>query len=256
MTQPIAPELKGAVKHLNSRQAAPDKENLKAQLAALASQVAEIELEEVQQQEQQRTEATKKYQELRADAESYRVKAQQAISQKKKEQFEAQMFECLEAAENLAEEFPFLSPQPPEQPVMKTEKKPVLSHRVIACLQMIAVIGAIWLLKWYFEQYQADILATNKMLPAEQHVSPYDASSLQKLVFEKLALFTDLPFALIVLTLIVPFVGFYLLPFLKARKDFHTEFYEELTPWQRSIITTCFVLGLLFVFALSHLVKP
>jgi len=133
----------------------------------------------------------------------------------------------------------------------------VRNHRLLAILQVVGVIAAIWLLKWYFQEFRLSILEDNAKLPeGATPVSPYDDSSLQKLVFEKLAVFTDLPIALIVLTLIVPFVGFYLLPFLKARKDFHTEFYEELTPWQRSVITTCFVLGLLLFLALSHMVKP
>lgn len=260
MTQSIPNAPKNNTRTLNSLNAdQPTEEQLLEQFNALQARIAEINLAKVQEQETQRLTAQNDYKQLLAGAEDFRKKALQAISQGKKEHFENQMYQCLDAAQTMRDEFPFLAEAETQAPAPEAGKSPwyTRNHRLLAVLQVIGVITAIWMLKWYFQEYRVSILEDNAKLPdSVPPVSPYDDSSLQKLVFEKLALFTDLPFALIVLTLIVPFVGFYLLPFLKARKDFHTEFYEELTPWQRACITTCFVLGLLLFFALSHQVKP
>lgn len=255
-----APELttkapKGKSLKLNSKPASKIDEQ-KQQVAAQLEELQRQQLELFQQEEAERltrnTELKAQYDELLADARDYRDLAKNANDPDKQRQFFSEARSCEQAAASIAAELGLNVPAP------EVEKSPwyTKNHSVIAALQVIGVIAAMWLLKWYFQEFRLDILEQNAKLPAEQQMSPYDDSSLQKLVFEKLALFTDLPFALIVLTLIVPFVGFYLLPFLKARKDFHTEFYEELTPWQRACITTCFVLGLLLFFALSHQVKP
>ncbi len=142
MTQPISPDLKGGVKHLNSRQAAPDKENLKAQLAALASQVAEIELEEVQQQEQQRTEAQHEYQQLLKGAEDFRQKAMKAITTTKKEAFEEKMYQCLDAAQTMREEFPFLAEQAEAVQQQKAQQQP--KHFVVGSTNALVVMLVIF----------------------------------------------------------------------------------------------------------------
>ena len=125
-----------------------------------------------------------------------------------------------------------------------------------ALLQVVGVLVAILYFHGKFNSFRAEIETMNQGLAVEKQLQPYDETSIQKLVYEKLVVFVDLPIALLVLFLVVPFVGFYVLPFLKSRKDFYTEFFEDLTPWQRSIITTVFSLGLLFFLALSHNVKP
>ncbi|RAJ94207.1 hypothetical protein LX87_04092 [Larkinella arboricola] len=124
---------------------------------------------------------------------------------------------------------------------------------------MFQVLGVLLLIQFCYSQFMAykeHIDALNGNLAIDQRLQPYDLTSIQKFFFEQLSVFSSLPIALVILFLIVPFVGFYVLPFLKSRKDFYTEFYEDLTPWQRSIITTALLLGLLFFLALSHTVKP
>ncbi|QHV97949.1 PRKR-interacting protein 1 [Spirosoma endbachense] len=138
------------------------------------------------------------------------------------------------------------------------EKQPFLLRNkgIMALLQVLGVILAIIYFHGLFEGFGLDIAADNLKLPIEKQLQPYDATSIQKLFYEKLVVFVDLPIALLILFLVSPFVGFYVLPFVKSKKDFYTEFYEDLTPWQRTCITTAVCLGLLFFLALSHNVKP
>jgi hypothetical protein len=128
--------------------------------------------------------------------------------------------------------------------------------KLTALFQVIGVVILIRFCYGQFMDFKTYIDEINKHLPFDQHLQPYDLTSMQKFFYEQLVVFTSLPVALVILFLVVPFVGFYVLPFLKSRKDFYSEFYEDLTPWQRSIISTALLLGLLFFLALSHTVKP
>ncbi|WP_138993964.1 hypothetical protein [Larkinella sp. C7] len=130
------------------------------------------------------------------------------------------------------------------------------NKKVMALLQVLGVLALIQFCYGQFMAYKDQIDAINKTLPFDQHLQPYDLTSIQKFFYEQLVVFTSLPIALAILFLVVPFVGFYVLPFLKSRKDFYSEFYEDLTPWQRTVISTALLLGLLFFLAISHTVKP
>lgn len=125
-----------------------------------------------------------------------------------------------------------------------------------AFLQVMGALAAILYFHGQFTGFSDYINEINRGLPVESKLQPYDVTSIQKLFYEKMVVFIDLPIALLLMFLIVPFIGFYVLPFLKSRKDFYTEFFEDLTPWQRSLLTTIFSLGLLLFLALSHNVKP
>lgn len=145
-----------------------------------------------------------------------------------------------------------------EDPAAVTEEKSWLQKNkgLMAIGQMLGVLVAIVYFHSMFNGIGEGITESNRGLPVESRLQPYDATSIQKLFYEKLVVFADLPIALLILFLIVPFIGFYVLPFAKSKRDFYTEFNEDLTPWQRSLLTTAFCLGLLFFLALSHNVKP
>jgi len=143
-----------------------------------------------------------------------------------------------------------------EDPTPVTPKQSLLSRRVMAFVQVIAVVLAIIYFHSLFGEFGQRIMASNKKLPVEQQTAPYNDVSFQKLFYEKMVVFIDLPIALLIMLLVVPFIGFYVLPIVRSKKDFYTEFYEELTPWQRAILSTTVVLGLLLFLALSHNVKP
>lgn len=135
-------------------------------------------------------------------------------------------------------------------------KAPTPSRRLMTILQVLGVLAAILFFHGQFEGLGETIKELNHGVAPENQLRPYDDTSIQKLFYEKLVVFVDLPLAVLVLMLVVPFVGFYVLPFVKSKKDFYTEFYEDLTPWQRACITTAFCLGVLLFLALSHNVKP
>ncbi|KAB7728027.1 hypothetical protein F5984_19935 [Rudanella paleaurantiibacter] len=129
-------------------------------------------------------------------------------------------------------------------------------HRQLVSVGVILLVGAlIYIAGEYFNLAREIIIERNKLLPPEQQMQPYDITSFQKLAFEKMVQFTDLPVALLLLLLVMPPVGFYVLPLIRTKPDFWYEFKHELTPYQRCVLATCFVLGFLLLACLAHLVK-
>jgi hypothetical protein len=142
-----------------------------------------------------------------------------------------------------------------EEPTPELWQRPGLARKLT-----LAGVGLLSLfLTWAygcFQDIRQTILERNAKLPLEQQAQPYDATSFQKFFFEKFVELIDLPTLLIKLLVIAPFVAFYLLPVFKTKRDFITEFFEDLTPWQRSVLTVLLVGLLLLHSALSHSVKP
>ncbi|MDQ1088992.1 hypothetical protein [Siphonobacter sp. SORGH_AS_1065] len=130
------------------------------------------------------------------------------------------------------------------------------THSKMAIFQVVGILGLLIFCYQMFVGYQERIVEMNKSLPFDKQLQPYDETSIQKFFFEKLVQFSDLPTALLMVFLVVPFVGFYVLPFFGFGRNIYTEFKEELTAWQRTKITVSIILGFLFYLALSHLVKP
>ncbi|UHG93310.1 hypothetical protein [Spirosoma oryzicola] len=134
-------------------------------------------------------------------------------------------------------------------------QRPGLRRRLVWGALGALIIFLVWSYGC-FQDIRHTILNSNAKLPLEQQAQPYDATSFQKFFFEKFVELIDLPTLLIKLLIVAPFVAFYLLPVFKTKRDFITEFFEDLTPWQRSILTVL-LLGLLLLHsALSHSVKP
>lgn len=145
---------------------------------------------------------------------------------------------------------------PPPAALLQTKPSFLERHREVISVSVILLVGGlIWLAGVYFEHARDLILLANKALPPEQQMQPYDMTSYQKLAFEKMVQFSDLPVALILLLLVMPPVGIYVLPFVASKPDFWYEFKHELTPYQRCLLATCFVLGFLLLAGLAHLVK-
>lgn len=228
------------------------KTKLQEQLDELHRQAAEITLQEQERDTKRRQDLINQRTELQTDAKQYREEARLCKDPDEKKTLYGYAADCEKAIASITAELG------EEMPVVAEEKVPWYerNHRVVAILQVFGVIALTWWMKWFFDEFKNEIDQLNKALPYEKQMQPYDITSLQKFVFEKFVVFADLPIALIMLFLMVPFIGFYVLPFLKSQKDFYYEFYNELTPWQRACITTAFCLGLLFVLGLSHSVKP
>lgn len=261
MTTKLSPEAQPQAKTIRfngkAKRQEPDqleetKSQLQAKMADLQRQAAEITIKEQEREAERRNELIAQRTELQADARQYREEARQCQDADEKKTLYGYAADCDKAIASITAELG------EELPIVAEEKAPWYerNHRVVAFLQVIGIVILIWWLKWVFEEYKAEIDNLNKSLPIQQQMQPYDMTSIQKFIFEKFIVFADLPVALLLLFAMVPFIGFYVLPFLKSQKDFYYEFYNELTPWQRACITTAFCLGLLFVLGLSHLVKP
>ncbi|MGA0558285.1 hypothetical protein ACO2Q8_16620 [Larkinella sp. VNQ87] len=230
----------------------------KRQQAQAAIQAAELELQQIQEEEQAELVArrsrlaTTREVHLR-DAQNFREMARNESDPEEKRTLLSLAREDEQKAYQIGLELGLDQDVPAQD---EKPRAPFLKRPVVAFLQVAGILAAISFCYRQFNQFNQYIQELNAKLPVEQHLQPYDVTSIQKFFYEKLVVFADLPVALLILFLMVPFVGFYVLPFLKSKRDFYSEFYDELTPWQRSIITTILCLGLLFYLALSHSVKP
>ncbi|MGM9509557.1 hypothetical protein ACS5NO_17610 [Larkinella sp. GY13] len=194
-------------------------------------------------------------QELREAAIHYRSLAAEATEKEQADKFLAWAEENEEKARAIVVD----GDEANEAPAVK--KVPVwrrlATHRLAGAGQLL---GLALMVSWslgMFNEFGMKIQETNKALPIEQQAQPYNLTSLQKYFYELFISFLDVPFSFLKLLLIAPFVLYYLLPFIKSgKRDFITEFFEELTPYQRCVLTVIFLALCFFSQSLAHVVKP
>lgn len=205
-----------------------------------------------QKQEARKREKT----DLRNLAKHYREMAAASEDRRQADELLRWAMECDEEARHLIIEGE-VEPEAQADPRSIQARSPWwASGRVWAGIaSALGIVAILLITSEYFHLIREQILAANKALPGEQQMQPYDMTSFQKLAYEKLVQFSDLPVALLLLLLVMPPVGLYVLPFWRGKPDFWTEFKTELTPWQRCELASRFVLGFLLLAALAHLVK-
>ncbi|WP_375445756.1 hypothetical protein [uncultured Fibrella sp.] len=190
--------------------------------------------------------------ELRNLAKHYREMAAASEDRQQADELLRWAMECHEEAQQIiiegeAEPVVLAASIEPEAWWERNRKLMAIGVVVLTCL-------LIWAMSEYFQMFRDMIIEQNKALPPEQQMQPYDRTSIQKLIFEKLVQATDLPVALLMLFIVMPPVAFYVLPFARSKPDFWSDF-KTLTPAVRCTIATCFVLGFLLLAVLAHLVK-
>ncbi|GAB4047072.1 hypothetical protein [Spirosoma litoris] len=234
-------------------------QQLQAQKEALQEQENELELKMQQAAEQEQVRKLEEYNHLREDAAGFRLTAAKEEDEGNKRMYVQWALDADKQANQLARELGLAVEEPEEQQQESKAVKAVaslLKHRLGAIVQISLLLLAIWVANHYFNSTGEHIKEANKVLPIEQQMSAYDETSIQKFFFEKWVEFWDLPVGLLKLLIIVPFVAFYMLPFIRSRKDFFTEFFEDLTPYQRCLITLSFIALFVLHSALTHGVKP
>lgn len=110
-----------------------------------------------------------------------------------------------------------------------------------------------------FNAYEAKINAYNESLSETEvitkKINAFNDANLQRVVFERFLQATDLVLIFLFILIVSPTVLGYVLPFVKTKKNFSTEFYENLTPWERAKLFGAFFCALLVYFGLSHTVN-
>ncbi|MVM37240.1 hypothetical protein GO730_05695 [Spirosoma sp. HMF3257] len=234
-------------------------QQIQAQKEALQEQENELELKMQQAQEQEQARKLEEYNNLREDATGFRATAAKETDEESKRLYVQWALDADKQANQLARELGLAIEEPED---IHQESKAVkavgslLKHRLGAVVQISLLLLAIWVANHYFNSTGEHIKEVNKVLPVEQQMSAYDETSVQKFFFEKWVEFWDLPVGLFKLLIMVPFVAFYMLPFIRSRKDFFTEFFEDLTPYQRCLLTLSFIALFVLHSALTHGVKP
>lgn len=183
------------------------------------------------------------------DAQNLRAEAAQAPDEKTKLLLLTQAADIQAEANRLAVELGLMKPE-------ELEEKPGVSipekAKPFIWLGSIAALLTYLYVK-FFGLKDAIDLNNTKVDPFSQ-VRPYGLDSIQKLTFEKFTLGIDAVSVFILLGVFAPVLLWYFLPF-GSKINFQTEFKNELTPWQRIIVSVLLVLGLFLLVGLSHSVK-
>lgn len=195
------------------------------------------------------------YNAYREEAKNFRATAASETDEPSKKTYIRWALEADANALALAQELGLEIPKELEQAEPKPAKA-TSSSRFVLALQIGFLSLILYVSYGLFFSSGAALTEKNKDLPAELQTQPYDATSIQKFYLEKFVEFFDLPLALAKLAIFAPFILLYVLPFGKNRKSLFTEFHEELTPFQRCVLTVVFISLFLLHSALSHLVKP
>ncbi|GAB3937013.1 hypothetical protein [Larkinella terrae] len=231
-----------------------EEERLNADLERIESQKQAIEDRKRQAQETERNQLVAERDSLLEDARDFRQQARQAPNEDEKRTLYSFAADSERQARDIDRKLGLATSDPSEASPDKRWFEQ--HHRLTLAFQLLGVFVSLWVAYNSFTDLHNMIQEVNKSLAFDKQMQPYDLTSVQKFAYEKFVQLTDLPIALLLLMFVVPMVGFYVLPFVQSGKDFYREFFDELTPWQRSKLATCFILGFLLLAALSHLVKP
>ncbi|WP_428657581.1 hypothetical protein [Runella sp.] len=237
-------------------------EELKAQ-AIKANEIAQkaaSELEEAEKakQESKKAQLRREYDGFMGDAENYRQASRNAdLVDGEKEKYLRWAAAAEANARELGLQLGIVLPDPDEDEKAATARRNRL-HRILTIAQVVGLLGLLWMTLDAFFFVGELINMHNVNVPeGGQSIRPaYDLTSIQKYIFESFTMFADLPRAAIICLLVFPTIVLYVVPIIKSKKDFWTEFFHELTPWQRAIISVITVLGFLLLSVLAHMAKP
>lgn len=232
-----------------SSEQAPDfsqaEADLQAETQALAEKTRKLEEQKKAAADAEHTRQLDEHYNLIEEAEGYRAEAARAKDDETKVLMLRMASEVQDKADALGRKLGlfFDDPEPVVQKVVESKRW------VIPSLQVGGLLFFIWYCYNKFFDYRAEIILQNKT--QEIQSNPYGLDSIQKLFFEKLALGYNLLAVVAILAILFPRVLLYLLPFCKSKKDFSTEFDQNINPWQRILVTVLLVCSLLLSLAFS-----
>ncbi|MDR6195640.1 hypothetical protein [Siphonobacter sp. SORGH_AS_0500] len=231
-----------------SSEPAPDfsqaEADLQAEADALAEKSRKLEEQKKAAADAEHTRKLDEHYNLTEEAEGYRAEAARAKDDETKVLMLRKASEVQDRADILGRKLGLFFDDP--EPIQKV----VESKRwVIPSLQVSGLLFFIWYCYSRFFAIRAEIILQNKT--QEIQSNPYGLDSIQKLFFEKLALGYNLLAVVAILAILFPRVLLYLLPFCKSKKDFSTEFDQNITSWQRILVTVLLVCSLLLSLAFS-----
>lgn len=165
--------------------------------------------------------------------------------------------EALSKAEMLRNEAQAILGESPAQSMEPTiwtkwaKRLPFIQVALLALLVFGTIAG--------FNVYEAKINAYNESLSETEvitkKINAFNDANWQRVFFERSLQATDLVLIFFFILIVSPTVLGYVLPFVKTKKNFSTEFYESLTPWERAKLFGAFFCALLVYFGLSHTVN-
>lgn len=242
--------LSGDESHEDSLQHA--EESLRRKQEELEKEARNLEAKRAERKAEKERRLNAEYNELLEDAESFRNEARKATDEQAKKDYLRFAQDAEKQARELSMQLGLYVPD--SEPSTATPRK--LVYLTISQVAGLMVLIAAALAGFgYVRSY---IIEKNKalMVAGEQQVSYFDWDSLQKLFYEQLSRGVDFLLLLGLLAIVAPSVVRYMVPIIPSKKNFYTEFYEDLSPWQRTIASATLVGSVLLYLAISHLVRP
>lgn len=230
---------------------------LEAQKAALEAEEAEMKLAEAKEAEAARAVTTAKIDSLFSTAQQYEQWAKDELAKSLKERDPVQAETFLSYAKERKAEARKLQAELGLEPTQElavdlaapeTDKHPWW----IPFAQIGGLCLMIWLCVKGFWDTQRKIAEHNAVVEPFAQVRAHDLDAVQKLFFEKMTVGTDLLVMLGIIGIISPVIFVYIVPIIKSKRDFLNEFNNDLTSWQRGLITTIIIAAVLLYLGLSH----
>ncbi|PMD97409.1 hypothetical protein BWI97_07200 [Siphonobacter sp. BAB-5405] len=233
---------------IDSSESAPDFSKAEAELKAESDRLAE-KTRQLDEQKKAAADAEhdrqlKEHYDLTEEAEGYRAEAARTKDEDTKVLMLRKASEVQDHADALGRKLGlFFNDPTPVEKVVESKRW------AIPALQVSGLLFFIYYCYSKFFMLRAEIILQNKT--QEIQSNPYGLDSIQKLFFEKLALGYNLLSVLAILAIFFPRVLLYMLPFVKSKKDFSSEFDQNLTSWQRILVTVLLVCSFLLSLAFS-----
>ena len=227
-------------------------EAIEAEKRELESLQRSIEAKKAEEKAKRDKKLQNEYEELLEDAKSFRNEAQKAADEQAKKDYLRFAQDAEKQARDIAYQLGMFSSEEQQSTQRNWKLVYLTASQVAGLLVLVAAALA------GFGYVRSYIIEKNKalMLSGEQQVSYFDWDSLQKLFYEQLSRGVDFILLLGLLAIVAPSVVRYLVPIIPSERNFFTEFYEDLTPWQRTIASVTLVGSVLLYLAISHLVRP
>jgi hypothetical protein len=121
-------------------------------------------------------------------------------------------------------------------------------------VSLVLAIMSIYTCYHFVMQYKTDIDLANAAIidPSLKIGNPYDASSIQGIIYDNLVQFTDIPKLWLFLLILIPPIFFYSLPFVKTKVS-PWEDWQQVSPDTRLWLLYAFSASIFLVSALYHL---
>lgn len=234
--------------------------DLAQKMAEIQQQLAEIERRKIEADQQAIKHQEAEYYELIDNANRFRQDAANATDDAQRKQLLTYAFDAERQAEDLGQQLGIVHEKSWLQKAMQAVAEWFQSWKAKSewYVPFVQVTGLLVVIAWCYHKFfsmRDEILAYNSSVETYDQIRPLGMDSIQKMYLMFLNVGFDVVFVLGILGIFSPKMLLYLLPFLRSKDDFSHDFETKTTAWQRLLIVSAYLLGLLLYLSFSHMGK-